>query len=210
MSRLAEAGIPVVTLVTDLPASSRVAYVGMDNRSAGATAAYLIHQWLGTGPGAVAVTVSNDFFRGEEEREMGFRSAIRAVDPGREVLYLAGSDGLDQTTLRLMGEALARTPTSALSTRSAEATPASATHLKQQAGNRMCSSAMILPRTTSLCCAQGTMSALLHHDLKQDIQRCCRIIMHAHGALPEADAGDASKIEVITPFNIPFPSRGVC
>jgi LacI family transcriptional regulator len=39
--RLAEAGIPVVTLVTDLPFSKRVAYVGMDNRSAGATAAYL-------------------------------------------------------------------------------------------------------------------------------------------------------------------------
>jgi LacI family transcriptional regulator len=49
----------------------------------------------------------------------------------------------------------------------------------------------------------GTMSALLHHDLKQDIQRCCRIIMHAHGALPGADTGHASQIEVITPFNIP-------
>ena len=45
--RLAEAGIPVVTLVTDLPFSKRVAYVGTDNRSAGATAAYLVNQWLG-------------------------------------------------------------------------------------------------------------------------------------------------------------------
>jgi hypothetical protein len=27
--------------------------------------------------------------------------------------------------------------------------------------------------------------------------------MHAHGALPEADAGSASPIELITPFNIP-------
>jgi LacI family transcriptional regulator len=50
--RLAEAGIPVVTLVTDLPFSKRVAYVGMDNRSAGATAAYLAHQWLGDGTAA--------------------------------------------------------------------------------------------------------------------------------------------------------------
>ena len=41
--RLSEAGIPVVTLVSDLPFSKRVAYVGMDNRSAGATAAYLIN-----------------------------------------------------------------------------------------------------------------------------------------------------------------------
>ena len=107
VDRLAQEGIPVVTLVTDLPASHRAAYVGMDNRSAGATAAYLIHQWMGTAPGTVAVTVSNDFFRGEEEREMGFRAAMRAMDPGRTVLYLPASDGLDQTARRLVGDALA-------------------------------------------------------------------------------------------------------
>jgi LacI family transcriptional regulator len=94
VDRLAEAGIPVVTLATDLPASRRAAYVGVDNRSAGATAAYLINQ-MGIGPGTVAVTVSNDFFRGEEEREMGFRAAMRAMDPGRDALYLPGRDGLD-------------------------------------------------------------------------------------------------------------------
>jgi LacI family transcriptional regulator len=34
---------------------------------------------MGIGPGTVAVTVSDDFFRGEEEREMGFRAAMRAM-----------------------------------------------------------------------------------------------------------------------------------
>jgi LacI family transcriptional regulator len=58
------------------------------------------------------VTVSNDFFRGEDEREMGFRAAMRAMDPGRNVItrrnviYLPGSDGLDRTTRLLIGEAL--------------------------------------------------------------------------------------------------------
>ena len=42
---LAATGIPVVTFVTDLPFSRRVAYVGLDNRAAGATAAYLVTQW---------------------------------------------------------------------------------------------------------------------------------------------------------------------
>ncbi|MFE0516197.1 LacI family DNA-binding transcriptional regulator, partial [Streptomyces sp. NPDC058964] len=42
VSRLAAAGIPVVTLATDLPAGPRVAYVGIDDRAAGATAAYLM------------------------------------------------------------------------------------------------------------------------------------------------------------------------
>ena len=42
---LVGAGIPVVTFVTDVPFSRRLAYVGADNRAAGATAAYLITRW---------------------------------------------------------------------------------------------------------------------------------------------------------------------
>ena len=45
IDRLEAAGIPVVTLVTDVPTSRRRAYVGMDNRAAGQTAAYLMSQW---------------------------------------------------------------------------------------------------------------------------------------------------------------------
>lgn len=71
VSRLVARGVPVVTLVTDLPDSPRSAYIGMDNRAAGATAAYLIGQWLGSRDGEVLVTLSSSFFRGEEEREIG-------------------------------------------------------------------------------------------------------------------------------------------
>ena len=44
----------------------------MDNRSAGATAAYLINQWLGELPGRtshILVALSRSVFRGEEQRE---------------------------------------------------------------------------------------------------------------------------------------------
>src|SRR5215470_3836886 len=62
--RLSQAGIPVVTLVSDLPFSKRVAYVGMDNRSAGATAAYLLNQWLGPDRGSrILVALSRSVFR---------------------------------------------------------------------------------------------------------------------------------------------------
>ena len=74
IGRLHDAGIPVVTLVTDIPLSQRVAYVGIDNRAAGATAAYLMDQWLPAGDEAILMALSRSAFRGEEEREMGFRS----------------------------------------------------------------------------------------------------------------------------------------
>ena len=49
--------LSVVTLVTDVPHSRRAAYVGIDNRAAGATAAYLVTRWAG-GTGTVLVTLS--------------------------------------------------------------------------------------------------------------------------------------------------------
>ncbi|HEY6500473.1 MAG TPA: LacI family DNA-binding transcriptional regulator, partial [Streptosporangiaceae bacterium] len=118
--RLSEAGIPVVTLVSDLPFSKRVAYVGMDNRSAGATAAYLVNQWLGESPGSrgssgspgrgsrILVALSRSVFRGEEEREIGFRSAIRERWPHRRLTEITDSDGLDTSVYRLALDALDR------------------------------------------------------------------------------------------------------
>ncbi len=86
VSRLEEAGIPVVTLVTDLPNSARIAYAGADNRAAGETAAYLIGERFAGAPGRVLVTLSSGRFRGEEEREIGFRlssasDTVRSVSP---------------------------------------------------------------------------------------------------------------------------------
>lgn len=47
VAQLAEQGVPTVTLISDLSNSRRVAYVGLDNRAAGRTAAYLIARFMG-------------------------------------------------------------------------------------------------------------------------------------------------------------------
>ena len=45
INELAEKGIPVVTLNSDLPASRRLCFIGMDNYRAGQTAAYAFSRW---------------------------------------------------------------------------------------------------------------------------------------------------------------------
>src|SRR3954447_3824900 len=95
IARLDRSGIPVVTLVTDIPLSKRVAYVGIDNRAAGATAAYLIDQWLGDSAGAILLALSRSAFRGEEEREVGFRAAIRQHAAERVLIEATDTDGID-------------------------------------------------------------------------------------------------------------------
>ncbi len=81
VDRMTARGVPVVTLVTDIANCRRAVYVGMDNRAAGETAAYLIGEWLGTAKAKILTTLSSNRFRGEEEREIGFRRALRTRYP---------------------------------------------------------------------------------------------------------------------------------
>ncbi|KUM25158.1 LacI family transcriptional regulator [Mesorhizobium loti] len=81
LRELVEAGIRLVTLVSDVPAAPRSAYVGIDNRVAGRTAALLMGRFLGGKTGHLAMVVGSRSYRGHEEREMGFRSVLSEEFP---------------------------------------------------------------------------------------------------------------------------------
>lgn len=70
-------GVPVVCVATDLPKSGRLAFVGSDQTAAGATAAYLMGRVVGPRAGKILLVVSAPY-RGQEERELGFRRVLRA------------------------------------------------------------------------------------------------------------------------------------
>lgn len=90
VARLAEERVPVVTLMSDLGGSG--AFVGMDNRAAGRTAGYLMGRFS-RGGGQVAILWGGELYRSHEEREIGFRSLLRADFPGLETLDLvSGGD----------------------------------------------------------------------------------------------------------------------
>ena len=204
--RLIRAGIPVVTLVTDLPGSQRLAYIGMDNRAAGATAAYLMGQWLGDRPGAVLVTLSREFFRGEEEREIGFRGAMRTRYPERAMIEIDNSDGLDETMRGLVLDALDTNSKirAVYSIGGGNMAIVEAFAARQ----RSCSVfiAHDLDQDNTRLLRDGRISAVLHHDLKQDMRQACYVIMQAHKALPGAVYSWPSNIHIITPYNMPAPA----
>jgi LacI family transcriptional regulator len=199
---LADAGIPVVTFVTDLPTSRRAAYVGVDNRAAGATAAYLVARWA-TGTGPVLVTLSSSSFHGEEEREAGFRAAMRELAPQRAVHEVTGTDGLDATMRESVRAALVEEP-------GIDAC------YSIGGGNRAILAVFDeLGRTPEVFVAHDLdadnrrllrtrrISAVLHHDLRADLRRACRLLLQAGGVLPGSPASVPSQIQVVTPFNEP-------
>ena len=93
MARITESGIPVVCVLTDLPTSDRVSYVGLDNRAAGRTAGLLIGR-LCQKPGDIALFSGGVLYRSHEERESGFRSVIRDSYPHLRIMstFESGDD----------------------------------------------------------------------------------------------------------------------
>jgi LacI family transcriptional regulator len=205
VARLADKGIPVVTLVTDLPASGRLAYVGIDNRAAGETAAFLIGEWLGEGPASVLVTLSSSRFRGEEEREMGFRAALRGAYPRLGIVVVSEGHGIDGVTGELVRAVLRRSPKIA-AVYSAGGGNAAILRAFDELG-RACRVFVghDLDSDNRPLLFQRRISAVLHHDLGQDMQTACRHIMRAHGVLPRVAVPPASNVQIVTPFNIPAP-----
>ncbi|MHA1549412.1 MAG: LacI family DNA-binding transcriptional regulator [Alphaproteobacteria bacterium] len=74
---LTAAGIPVITILTDLPRAANIGYVGLDNRAAGRVAGQLMGR-LSRQPGTIAIFWGSPLYRSHEEREMGFRAVLRS------------------------------------------------------------------------------------------------------------------------------------
>lgn len=85
---LRDSGVQVSTLVSDIPISARLGYVGIDNRAAGRLAALLLGRFLPQHTERkVAVFVGSLAYRGHEEREMGFRSLLSEEFPHLRIAH---------------------------------------------------------------------------------------------------------------------------
>ena len=78
VSELRAAGIQVVTLVSDLSASARGYFVGIDNVSAGRTAAGLLGRFCQGRQGRIAIIAGSMLVRDHVERRLGFEQVMHA------------------------------------------------------------------------------------------------------------------------------------
>ena len=204
IAKLSKSGIPVVTLVTDLPLSQRVAYVGIDNRAAGSTAAYLIHRLLGDRSGDVLIALSRSVFRGEEEREIGFRATMRSLSTGRVLVEQTDTDGLDVIVKESTLQTLQRNP--GIKAVYSIGGGNQAILDAFDAADHRCQVFIghDLDRDNLHLLHDGRLTAVLHHDLRYDMRLACQIIMQAQGAIDGPIESVPSPIQVVTPYNIPM------
>lgn len=200
VDRLVAGGVPVVTYTTDVPSSSRCAYVGIDNHGAGMTAAYLMDQWLGPAPSDVLITLSRTVFRGEGEREVGFRSGLRRS--GRAIVEVSDSDGIDATNERLVFDALERNPRIEAVYSAGGGNTATVAAFERLERNCRVFVAHDLDADNRRLLRDGRISVVLHNDLRADARLAIRVLLQQHGALP-VEPVRTTPIQVVTPYNLP-------
>jgi LacI family transcriptional regulator len=196
-------GIPVVTVFTDIPLSGRIAYSGLDNRAAGATAAYLLGQWLGEKAANVLITMSDEHFRGEDEREISFRRALRKRHPQLRLIDASGGHGLDSPTEERVRKVLDDGASIAAVYSMGGGNIAILRALDSQRQAPLCFIGHDLDRDNVSLLREGRIQAILHHDLRQDMRSACQHIMHYHKLLPASAVSPSSSVVVVTPENIP-------
>ncbi len=200
---LATKNVPVVTLVTDIPLSKRIAYVGIDNQAAGQTAAYLVGSWLPKNPTSVLITVSSTGFSGEAERQSAFCNALLINASHLSPVIVSEGFGRDIETSLLVQTAIQKYP-DLKAVYSIGGANHAVLHAFEKA-NRQCDVfiAHDLDTDNRVLLRQNKINAVLHHDLRADMRRCFLYVMQANGALTRNIDQGKSALQVITPLNIP-------
>jgi LacI family transcriptional regulator len=110
ITHLADRGVAVVTLVTDLPTSGRLHFVGVNNVAAGRTAALLMGRFLPGRPRDLLVVAESMQSRDALERRLGFDAVIGSEFPHLRVLpSLESHDDADRLA-RILARSLRDSP----------------------------------------------------------------------------------------------------
>ena len=203
VDQLIAAGIPVITLVTDLTTTKRIAYVGLDNESAGHTAAYLIAKTVGDSDGTVLTSRSQDQFLGEEEREVAFKATLNRLCPNLRVIDASGGSGVHFETSRIMLSIVAGLDQVRAVYSMGGGNTAILNALEQNGLLPDVFVAHDLDHDNRQLIEDGRLSYILHHDLRVDLQNVFQAFLHYHKLMPVPPHTAISHIQVVTPENIP-------
>lgn len=109
VTHVTAAGIPVVTVVSDLPTSPRLAYVGVDHYGTGRTAAFFMARMVRR-QGPVIVLCHSFGYRAHAERVSGFRDGMAEYSPDVPIACILEGRDEQIRSEQLVTEALGNFP----------------------------------------------------------------------------------------------------
>lgn len=203
VERLSRAGIPVYTLVTDLPGSVRQGYFGLDNAQAGRIAAYLMAQSLPERGATVLTSRSQDSFRGETDRLTAFRDLLTSLKPGVHFMDATGGAGMTVATARSLDAILAREEAVTAVYSMGGGNAAILRKLSECGQRPLVYVAHDLDRENRLLLAKSAISYVLHHDLSQDMRKLFMMVLESPRKPSQHVPTQSSEIFIATPHNLP-------
>ncbi|MEM9393117.1 MAG: LacI family DNA-binding transcriptional regulator [Pseudomonadota bacterium] len=98
--------VPSLALLSQIENPFLIGFIGLDNRAAGRTAGYVMGR-LTQRPGAAVVVTSGQLYRSHEDREMGFRLALRTEFPQIQEIVTCNAQDDAEGNYRAVRELLA-------------------------------------------------------------------------------------------------------
>ena len=203
IDRAKAAGVPVVTLVSDLAGSGRDHFVGVDNIAAGRTAGSLMGRFLAGRPGPVAVLAGSMRVRDHGERVEGFLAAMSAMPAHRSILPVLEGHDDPARAHALISDCLA-------------AVPALAGIYSLGAGNRGLIEALAAHRARDICVIAheltaetraaleaGRIDAVLNQDAGHEVRSAIRVLRAKADGLPVIAAQERIRLEIFIKDNLP-------
>lgn len=186
---VAAAGVPVVCMVTDIPDSGRLAYVGIDNEQAGRTAGFLAARMMRR-PGSVLVVTGNLALRAHAERLAGFRAGLRGEAPEAEIAAVLEGRDEDDRVDRLLTKALRDRPDAAAVYNSGGCLGVVAKAIGRQArpGETVFIGHELTDESRALL-ASGVMTLTIDQAFELQARRAVEVLLHRLGhpiVLPDA------------------------
>ncbi|MGW9229502.1 LacI family DNA-binding transcriptional regulator [Pseudorhizobium sp. NPDC055634] len=204
VDNLAEAGIAVVTLVSDLSGSARHHYAGIDNVAAGRTAANLMGRFLSKVDGRVGVLAGSMMVRDHRERLEGFLAVLSEDFPQVAILPVMESRDDAAIAEALVRDALRRH----VGLNGIYSLGAGNRGLIRALGDvapdrRPVVIAHELTASTRKALLDDTIDAVLNQDAGHEVRSAIRVLKAKADGLPLLAAQERIRIDIFLKDNLP-------
>jgi LacI family transcriptional regulator len=203
IARLKDAGVAVVTLVSDLPNSRRDFFIGINNVAAGRTAASLMGRFV-HGAGEVLVVTNSLRSRDSVERRLGFDEVMARDFPSVAVLPSVEAHDDPERMARIVGDVVARRErlSGLYSMGSGNATMLDALRCSPRAG-RLAVIAHELTSTTRQALTAGELDAVIAQNVGHLVRSALRVLRNLCDGLPIYEPQERLRIEIVLRENLP-------
>ncbi|MBZ0261332.1 MAG: LacI family DNA-binding transcriptional regulator [Hyphomicrobiales bacterium] len=201
---LVERGVSVVTLVSDVPSSKRVHYAGIDNSSAGRTAATLMGRFLGGKTGKVGLIAGSLSLRDHIERRFGFEQVLAQEFPQLAILPVLESRDDWQRVEKVTTEMLsAHTDLIGIYNVGAGSRGIVAALENTGRQKQVTYIAHELTDHTRRALVDGTIDAIINQNAGHEVRSAVRVLMAKADRTPLIEAMEHIRIDIFVRDNLP-------